>query len=122
MTTTFLSTAPADPTTATWATPPFAAFRAHDWQGGMVEPGDPERPIAYCTEYRLRYVLNDRAIRADVRTWWHKTTASTSDTASDARLLPDCGAPDAVTTELNSANPRIHAVYGSTLLRPTPIR
>ena len=110
------------PVSATWTAPPFTDFRAHDWHGAMTETGIPERPIAYCTEYRLRYVMRNRAIRADVRTWWHKTTPALDDTASDASILANCGEPEDVTAELSSANPRIHAVYGSTILRPTPIR
>lgn len=118
-TTTYLSSVPAVTTEiGPWSTLGSAGDEgdsyAFDFLGNRTD-GDPT-PIHFCTNIRLRWVLGNNAIRADVRTWWHRESRNVA-----ARF--DCapGTEGAVTTELSEPDPDLHAIYGSILLRPTPV-
>lgn len=118
-TTTYLVSVPANTTTiGPWSTPGSAGgpadSYAFDFMGNRTDGS--AMPIHFCTNIRLRWVLGNNAIRADVRTWWHRESRNV-----EGRI--DCapGTEGAVTAELAEANSDLHAIYGSTLLRPTPV-
>ena len=75
----------------------------------------------YCTHVNLRWVDPGRTLRADVRTFWHKRGQANDAAYADGRLFAGCavGAEGAVTAELASPAPRIHAVQTSVVLRWT---
>lgn len=119
--TTYLSTIPAATTTiGPWTAMGSAGgvgdSYAFDFLGERTDGAPPDAPIHFCTNVRLRWVLGNNAIRADVRTWWHRESRNVT-----ARFACAPGSEDAVTTELAEADPDLHAVYGSILLRPTPV-
>jgi len=70
----------------------------------------------FCTNVRLGWSINQQAIRADVRTWWHRTDANAA-----RNLFANCnggpGGEGAISAELTSPAPRLRAVYASTLIR-----
>ncbi len=87
---------------------------AFDWHGN--DEGNPP-DMRYCVHINTRWVVPNEVARVDVRTFWYKR----SDIV-DQDLFPNCnsgGGEAAVTAELNSPNPRLHAVYASTLVRWT---
>jgi type IV pilus assembly protein PilV len=117
--TTYLSTVPA--TTAEigpWSTlgtagDPETSY-AFDYLGAAAD-GDPGA-IYFCTNVRFRWVVGNNAIRADVRTWWHRRSDDIVD-----RFECEPGTEDAVSAELAQPRPELHAVYGSLVIRPTPV-
>lgn len=73
--------------------------------------------MVFCSQLRLHWVAGQSALRVDVRTWWAKTGSASSDqTSVDLRPFAGCAAAN-VTVDLDSATPRLHAVYGSTVVR-----
>jgi hypothetical protein len=82
--------------------------------------------MRYCTHVRLRWVYPGDTIRAEVRTWWAREGRGADADFADTGLTVGCnndGNWNAanVTTELNSSPSRLRAVYGSTLVRWTPM-
>jgi type IV pilus assembly protein PilV len=72
--------------------------------------------MMFCTNIRLAWVYVGQAMRADVRIWWPRSSAS-----ARTRDLGRCGAglaPESLTTRTRD----IHFVYASTVLRWTPLR
>ena len=117
--TTYLSTVPA--TTAVigpWSTLGIAgdpqASYAFDYVGAPSDGA--ASAIYYCTNVRFRWVLGNNAIRADVRTWWHRRS---DDVVARYACAP--GTENAVSADLAAARPDLHAVYGSLVIRPTPV-
>lgn len=90
-------------------------------QGEESDGSAAQGPIMYCTHVRLRWVVPNTSLRADVRTFYHRRATTGDAGHSDARMFQDCGlgAEANVTTELDGGNgaPRLRAVYGSALLR-----
>lgn len=111
-------------TVGPWFTPnptPARESFAADWFGQDTRATG---QMFYCTNLRLRWVIGQEAIRADVRTWWRRTTQSSSTEYSDQGLFPGCGvgSENDITAELNrTPTSRLHAVYSSFLVRWTPI-
>ncbi len=111
-----------------WFTPdttgsPFGEHPSANWQG-VDTNGTDAGPMVYCTNVRLRWVIDQQAIRADVRTWWHRTSHADDREVSDRSLYVNCNGGDAaaITTELSrTPASRLHAVTGSILVRWTPI-
>jgi type IV pilus assembly protein PilV len=117
-TTEFLNTIPVAPNTpGEWHTPvPAVADRSYGFDT-FGNDTTTDASMKYCTNVRYMWLSGQSAIRVDVRTWWHRTHGN--DGITDLRLFPGCNANDAapITTELDAANPRIRAVYGSTVVR-----
>jgi prepilin-type N-terminal cleavage/methylation domain-containing protein len=117
-TTEFLNTIPVGPNTAgEWHTPlPAVADRSYGFDSfgsDTTTAGE----MKYCTNVRYMWLSGQGAIRVDVRTWWHRTHGN--DAITDLTLFAGCNPADAapITTELDAANPRIRAVYASTVVR-----
>ncbi|MCA9580184.1 MAG: prepilin-type N-terminal cleavage/methylation domain-containing protein [Myxococcales bacterium] len=76
--------------------------------------------IVYCSNVRLVWTLNQNALRADVRTWWHRYSRSgRADYVDLSAYSCSAGNQDlGITTELTGAG-RLRSVTASTLIRPT---
>jgi len=120
----YLSNVPAVPTAAgAWFTPQPPAASMPSASGGDGESfafdyfgRDVQAANAYfCTHIRMRWAIQNQAIRVDARTWWHRSGQN----FTDRTLFTGCavGAEAGVTANLDSAAPQLHAVYGSTLVR-----
>ena len=120
--TAYLSNVPADTATiGPWLTigtagPSPAESYAFDYAGEATDGAAPNGAIYYCTNVRFRWVMGNNAIRADVRTWWHRRSDDIA-----ARFDCEAGTEDAVSADLAAARPELHAVYGSLVIRPTPV-
>ncbi|AKF03263.1 type IV pilus modification PilV family protein [Sandaracinus amylolyticus] len=70
--------------------------------------------MRFCTNVRLQWVYEGDAMRADVRVWWPRRTASAQTAA-----LQGCSAPDLQT--LGTRTRDVGFVYASTVIRWTPV-
>ncbi len=92
-----------------------------DFRGREVALDGSEGAVAFCTNLRLRWALDQNAVRADVRTWWHRLTPSGSQQQVDYQATTCAeGTADAATTALREAK-QLRAVYTTILLRPAPL-
>jgi len=76
--------------------------------------------MVYCTNVRLLWTLNQNAIRADVRTWWHRYSRSSRLDYSDLGTYScqEGAQSGAINTQLEGAG-TLRSVQASTLVRPT---
>lgn len=121
---------PLTPPTVYLSNTPVAAAGMSPWFSPVPLPGTGESfafdylgadtttaaNMYFCTNVRLGWTINQQAIRADVRTWWHRSDANAAH-----NLFANCnggaGGEAAIDAELASATPRLRAVYATTLLR-----
>lgn len=115
----YLNQAPVDPADVTnWFTPvPGLAVESYafDYFGSPTRTAS---SMYYCTNLRLRWVVNQELIRADVRTWWPRSGVPNANIAAFAGCA--VGTEVTVTNDLASATPSLRAVYTSTTVRWTP--
>lgn len=109
--TSYLRSVPSPGTLPNWFVPVPAAGSGEaaqfDFSGNdIVTVGGP-RPAHYCTNIRLEWVYPGQAMRADVRVWWPRR--------GDGALLNCAADLDGIATD-----PRVQAVYTSTVIRYTP--
>lgn len=98
---------------------------AADESYGFTYLGDDTRNLAnirYCVNLRMRWLIVNQAIRADIRVWWPKHLA-TGDT--DYTLLNNCTLASSqapITTDLAGATPKLRAVSTSLVVRWTSLQ
>ncbi|MGB0680338.1 MAG: type IV pilus modification PilV family protein [Polyangiales bacterium] len=76
--------------------------------------------IRYCVHVRLRWVMPQESMRADVRTWWLRRRSEADATERNIEAFQDCARADpaAVPQALAAgAAAPIHALHSSVLLR-----
>ena len=125
----YLKAVPSTPEESLWFQPEDQATynlrSAVDFQGFDVAPVPPStetRRPAYCANIRLQWVVPQQAMRADVRVWWPKANAISTQQA--ANTFVDCAGKAgangvSVGTALNN-NPALHYVHLSNVFRWTP--
>lgn len=122
--TTYLSGVPLSPEVGEWVLPvpvTSAESYAFDYLGNDTRA---EGDIMYCTNVRLRWAVPDQAIRADIRVWWARASAGSSDETTDMNLYDLCveGTADGVSDEISEDASRLRAVYDSVVLRWSAIQ
>ncbi|MCS6797986.1 MAG: prepilin-type N-terminal cleavage/methylation domain-containing protein [Myxococcota bacterium] len=112
----YLNAVPTSPTAVgPWFTPLGADPTAFGYDGLPAGGG---RPAHFCVNVRLSWTLPQEAIRADVRTWWHRRASSLDAAYGDRRLYAGCGpgAEAAVTNEIFGTY-RLRATQAATVIR-----
>jgi type IV pilus assembly protein PilV len=102
-----------------WFTPAAAVTETTSYgYNGLPAVGAPH----YCVNMRLRWTLQPEAIRTEVRTWWHRRTASMDNAYGDRQLYANCGvgSEGAITGEIYTTY-RIRAVQAATVVRWTQV-
>lgn len=95
---------------STGTTPESAAA---DFQGMDVNPAG---GFEYCTHVRLRWIVPNQQVRADIRTWWNRVSANDALISNRAAFTCTAAGVANVTTALDGAN-TLHAVYSSIIVR-----
>jgi prepilin-type N-terminal cleavage/methylation domain-containing protein len=76
-----------------------------------------ETDMRYCTNIRLEWLYEGRAIRGDVRVWWLRR-AATSTAALDTGSFANCAR--GVDPNTLTGRDAVRMIYASTVLRYTP--
>lgn len=102
-----------------WVTPtavPGGDLPAADFYGN--DTGVPAE-MHYCTNIRLEWILEGRAMRADVRVWWRRRNTGRDTMSAASGALTSC-APGVAPNSL-TGNFLVRSVYLSTTLRYNPM-